>query len=72
MKTKRIVAICIAILAINLGVAFIPDKETPTTNIQKRYVEEEKPSRSTTYQGLEVIDPEDTPYTKEELAEIFR
>ena len=77
MKTKRIVAICIAILAISLGIKAIPDKETPTTNIQEKYVKEkyvveEKPSEPTTSQGLEVVDPEDTPYPKAELEEIFR
>lgn len=71
MKTKRVIIICSVILAVILGHRFAPEMEQQDSkDTQVECVAQ--PDYDAIPQKFEVVDPEDTPYTKEELEEIFR
>lgn len=71
MKTKRVIIICSVILAVVLGHRFAPEMERQDSQeIRVEYVRQ--PDCESIPQKFEVVAPEDTPYTEEELEEIFR
>jgi hypothetical protein len=71
MKTKQVIIICSVILAVVLGYRFsleIKQQDSQDTRGECTV----QPDYESIPQKFEVVDPKDTPYTKEELEEIFR